>query len=465
MIEGLQPYSDYRDSSAPWFGYVPAHWKVKRLGSVFGERGETNERREVTEILSVLKDRGVILYTEKGRIGNKASDDIGRYKIVRPDDLVVNCMNVIIGSLGRSRYTGCLSPVYYVLRRRDPNHDPRYLELVFQHKPFHESLIRIGNGILAHRMRIPMEKLKAEMFPLPPLDEQAAIVRFLDHANRKIDGFIRAKRKLIGLLNEQKQAIIHRAATRGLDPNVKLKDSGIPWLGDIPEHWEFKKLRHLTRQIVDGTHFTPTYRDEGVAFLRVTDIHTPVIDQSKLRRISKGEHAQLNKRCNPEKGDLLLSKNGTIGVTKVVDWDFPFSIFVSLCLIKPIKSAIDPYFMAFAFEGGLLERQLSEITKTTSVTNLHLEKIRGLIVPVPPLVEQANILRETRIVVTPVQEAIARTEREIALMQEYRTRLTADVVTGKLDVRAAAAKLPEITEEKEVELDATDETEELGEET
>jgi len=219
MIADLKPYPEYKESGVPWFGKLPTHWRLDRLGSVFFERGETNERREVKDILSVLKDRGVIPYSEKGRIGNKASDDVGRYKIVRPGDIVMNCMNVIIGSVGRSRFTGCLSPVYYVLRTRDPENDPRYLELVFQHKPFHQSLIRIGNGILAHRMRIPMEKLKSEMVPLPPPCEQAAIVRFLDWANGRLERAIRAKRKVIALLHEQKQSIIHKAVTQGLDPN------------------------------------------------------------------------------------------------------------------------------------------------------------------------------------------------------------------------------------------------------
>ncbi len=115
-----------------------------------------------------MKDVGVIPYEEKGNVGNKKSEDITRYKIVRPNDIVVNCMNVIIGSVGLSRYTGCLSPVYYVLRRRSEQNDPRYLNLVFQTKPFQQSLVRIGNGILAHRMRIPMELLKCELLPLPP---------------------------------------------------------------------------------------------------------------------------------------------------------------------------------------------------------------------------------------------------------------------------------------------------------
>jgi type I restriction enzyme S subunit len=209
VIADLKPYPEYKESGSPWLGRMPQHWNLVRLGSVLRERRETNEESQVAQVLSVLKDVGVIRYEDKGNIGNKKSEDIRRYKIVRPDDIVVNCMNVIIGSVGRSRYTGSLSPVYYVLVRRSEADNPRYFAAIFSAKPFHQSLVRIGNGILAHRMRIPMELLKCEPFPVPPPSEQAAIVRFLDWANGRMERAIRAKRKVIVLLNEQKQAIIH----------------------------------------------------------------------------------------------------------------------------------------------------------------------------------------------------------------------------------------------------------------
>ena len=214
--------------------------------------GETNEQKLVTQVLSVLKDVGVIRYEDKGRIGNKKSDDIGRYKIVRVDDIVVNCMNVIIGSVGRSGYVGCLSPVYYVLKRRFDTDNPRYLATVFSAKPFQLSLVRIGNGILSHRMRIPMELLKCEPIPVPPPAEQAAIVRFLEWATGRLEQAIRAKRKVIALLNEQKQAIIFRAVTRGLDPLVPLKSSGIAGLGDVPQHWDVPLFGRLLTRIEQG---------------------------------------------------------------------------------------------------------------------------------------------------------------------------------------------------------------------
>jgi type I restriction enzyme S subunit len=437
MIEGLKPYAEYKDTGAPWFGTVPEHWNVGRLGAVFGERGETNERREVTDILSVMKDRGVIPYAEKGRVGNKASDDVGRYKIVRPDDLVVNCMNVIIGSVGRSRYTGCLSPVYYVLKRRKAENDPSFLALMFQHKQFQQSLVRIGNGILAHRMRIPMEKLKAEMFPLPPPDEQALIVRFLHHANWKIDGFMRAKRKLVGLLNEQKQAIIHRAVTRGLDPNVPIKPSGIPWLGDIPTHWDVLRAKYVFREMDERSK---TGNEEQLSVSHITGV-TP--RSQKNITMFKAKSYVGHKICRP--GDLAVNTMwawmAALGVSKHEGIISPaYAVYRQrkpeqlVCDYADYMLRIAPYKLNYLlWSTGLRPSRL----------RLYPDEFFKIPIIIPPKDEQQQIVHSIAAETSALNIAIARTNREMVLMQEYRTRLTADVVTGKLDVRDAARNLPE----------------------
>ena len=199
---------------------------MPRLGHLLRERREINATGEIQEVLSVLRDKGVIPYAEKGNIGNKHSEDVTRYKIVRPSDIVVNCMNVIIGSVGISRYTGCLSPVYYVLTKRSENDDSRYLNACFRTKPFQRSLVRLGNGILAHRMRIPMDLLKCELFPRPPLPEQAAIVRFLDEAAADIDDTINRTRRQIVLWREYRTRLIADVVTGKLD--VREAAAGLP---------------------------------------------------------------------------------------------------------------------------------------------------------------------------------------------------------------------------------------------
>jgi type I restriction enzyme S subunit len=197
---------------------------------------------------------------------------------------------------------------------------------------------------------------------LPPREEQQAIARYLEQRCGKLDAVIAIKQQQIKTLDALRQSIIYQAVTKGLDDSVPLVDSGIEWLGKIPQGWHISKLKYITEQIVDGTHFTPTYVESGIPFLRVTDIQTKFIDLESVKFISHEEHTELTKRAKPEKGDVLLSKNGTIGITKVVDWDWEFSIFVSLCLIKLLPN-IDPYYFSYFFESDVVNQQLFESSK------------------------------------------------------------------------------------------------------
>lgn len=467
MIADLKPYAEYKESGSPWLGRMPKHWRLPRLGSVLRERGETNEQKQVAQVLSVLKDIGVIRYEDKGRIGNKKSEDIGRYKIVRPDDIVVNCMNVIIGSVGRSRYTGCLSPVYYVLTRRSDSDDPRYLAAIFSSKPFHESLVRIGNGILAHRMRIPMDLLKCEPFPIPPPDEQAAIVRFLDWANGRLERAIRAKRKVIALLNEKKQAIIHRAVTRGLDPTVPLKPSGIPWLGDIPQHWEVATIGAAASLIQTGPFgsqlHSHEYVREGVPVINPSHMADGRLKPSPVVTIS-GERARELSRHMLCAGDIVIARRGELGrCALVTPPEQGWICGTGSLLLRCKTSTVSPAFFQVVFGSRGIADMLSLSSIGATMANLNAGTVARQRLPLPPLEEQQHIVGFVEEETHRVEIAISRLEREIELLREYRTRLVADVVTGKLDVRAAAAQLPDEsppdTEEENADIDSDAETE------
>ena len=447
MIADLKPYPAMKDSGVPWLGEVPAHWELPRLGAVLRERGETNDDGSVSDVLSVMKERGVIPYAEKGNVGNKRSDDITRYKVVRPDDIVVNCMNVIIGSVGLSRYTGCLSPVYYVLSRRSQTDDPRYLNAYFQTKPFQLSLVRIGNGILAHRMRIPMELLKCEPFPKPPREEQAAIVRFLDHADRRIKRYIRDKQKLIKLLEEQKQAIIHRAVTRGLDPNVRLKSSGVEWLGEVPEHWDVVQLRRRW-EVVDCKHLTVPFVIEGVPLASVREVQSFELDLATSKRTTPEWHTHLiSGRRVPKRGDLVYCRNVSVGACAFVNSDEQFAMGQDVCLIR--SEAENGRFLNYFMHSSAMQQQLSLVLIGSTFNRINVSEIKSLLIAVPPRDEQDAIASDLDSKVASFENPIGVARDEISLLREYRTRLIADVVTGKLDVRAAAARLPDEADESE----------------
>ncbi len=205
------------DSRLDWLGEFPAHWDVKRLGSLLEERNEMNADRQVQQVLSLVRKRGVMRYEDKGRIGNKRSDDVARYKVVREGDIVLNSMNVIIGSVGQSSYTGCLSPVYYVLKPRSNEHHNAYFNALFQVERFHSSLVRFGKGILAHRMRIPMIDLKTVMLPVPPPDEQLAIADRVVKATAELRAAKAGIEAEIALLKEYRVRLISDVVTGKLD--------------------------------------------------------------------------------------------------------------------------------------------------------------------------------------------------------------------------------------------------------
>lgn len=201
------------DDRVDWLTGIPAHWEVKRLGSVLRERAEQNAPIKVTQVLSLLRKRGVLLYEDKGNIGNKKSDDISRYKVVRPGDIVVNCMNVIIGSVGLSRYEGCLSPVYYVLTTRSQDDSTEFFDALFQVERFHKALVRFGKGILAHRMRISMLDLKTVPLPVPPPEEQKAIVERVRDSRQATRAAIESIESEIALLREYRTRLISDVVT------------------------------------------------------------------------------------------------------------------------------------------------------------------------------------------------------------------------------------------------------------
>lgn len=214
------------------------------------------------------------------------------------------------------------------------------------------------------------------------------------------------------------------------------KDSGVEWLGAIPKHWEAIRLKHITNQIIDGAHFTPTYVSEGIPFLRVTDIvqsKNNSINLDNIKFIPEEEHNTLSLRCKPKKGDLLYSKNGTIGVPRIVDWDFDFSIFVSLCLIKIIKQKINVKFLQYSLLGKLTETQINIGAKSNTVTNLHLDKIKEFWVSLPPLDEQETIACFLDYKTKQIDNLIAKKEALLEKLDEKRTALISHAVTKGLE--------------------------------
>ncbi len=231
MIAGLKPYPVMKDSGLPWLGEVPQHWRIERGKNLFcciDIRSSTGDE----ELLTVPSERGVVLRQSATVTMFKAESYKG-HKLCWPGDLVINSLWAWARGLGVSRYHGIVSTAYGVYRvRSGVSIDPRFTNELVRSTPFHWELRVRSKGVWTSRLQLTDESFLGAPFPIPSLPEQTTIVRFINHADQRIRRYIRAKQKLIKLLEEQKQAIIHRAVTRGLDPDVRLKPSGVEWLGD-----------------------------------------------------------------------------------------------------------------------------------------------------------------------------------------------------------------------------------------
>ena len=438
MIEGLKPYAEYKESGVPWIGRVPSDWRVERTKWIFRSRKELNVGRRNTNVLS-LTLRGVVNNDPDSPEG-MVPKDYATYQLFRKHDLVfklIDLENIRTSRVGLVHEDGIMSSAYV---RLAPSKSVNIRFFYFQFFDLYTRAVfnALGAGV---RSTLGATDLGELRIAVPPHNEQAAIVRFLDHANRKIEGFIRAKRKLIGLLNEQKQAIIHRAVTRGLHPDVPLKPSGITWLGDIPKHWAAKRIKYLLRE-VDNRSTTGL---EPLLSMRMH--HGLVVFSEHFTRPPQAASLVGFKIVKPRQFvvNRMQAGNGVI---------FPSCLNIT-GLVSPDYAVFDPIadvnvdYLGELFRSRTLRVKFRSESKglgtgTSGFMRLYNDRFGAIHIPLPPREEQNSILKGIEDQSKDLTTAIARTEREIALMQEYRTRLTADLVTGKLDVREAAAKLPDL---------------------
>ena len=466
MIEELKPYPDYKDTGLPWLGQVPGHWELRRLKFLLREV-DSRSTSGKEQLLRVSQYTGVTQRksTDGSDEPNTRASTLVGYKKVSSDDLVINIMLAWNGSLGISRYDGIASPAYCVYRF-SKNAMPWYYHELLR-LPAYKGRIKIAStGVVESRLRLYSENLGNIEAILPPPDEQTTIVRFLDHALRRLDRTIHAKRKTIALLNEQKQAIIHRTVTRGLDPNVPLKDSGIPWLGQIPAHWEVRRLRHLIKErLTYGANAAAEFTNpDWPRYIRITDFRA---DGSLKANTFRSLPPSIACDYMVSPGDILLARSGaTVGKAFLVVKLTGAACHAGyLIRARPNRDLVSPEFLFLFTQSRAFAAWKDSTFNTATIQNIGADKYANLAVPLPSLVEQQAILDSLAKEQAPLLATISRIEREIDLLREYRTRLIADVATGKLDVREAAARLPDEAPVDEPVLEALDETDdELAEE-
>ncbi|MDE6250474.1 MAG: restriction endonuclease subunit S [Alphaproteobacteria bacterium] len=425
----------YKDSGVSWIDEMPNRWRIQRLKNVLINRNESNNPIKTDFILSLTNDRGVIPYDEKGDVGNKSKDDLTGYKLAYPGDIVLNSMNVIIGSVGLSDYFGAVSPVYYMLYPRNKTDDVRFYNYIFQTHEFQQSLKGYGNGIMEIRMRIPIGNLNNVMLPIPVSEEQKAIADYLDRECARVDMIVEKQCKIIEKLKEYKKSVITEVVTKGLNPAAPMKDSRIEWIGKLPAHWNISKLKHYARYITDGTHVTPEYIAEGIPFLSIKDISSGKIDFSDVKYISESAHIELYKHAPIERGDILFTRIGTLGVSVIVDTGTVFDIFVSVGLVKP-KADIDTKYLNYVMNSEYYYQyiQLVKAGGGTSAAKFNLCDVSNSPIIYPPMQEQQAIAAHLDQKCAEIDFMVVQREKMIDLFTEYKKALIYECVTGKKEV-------------------------------
>ena len=441
MINDLKPYPEMRDTGLPWVVQIPSHWGLVPNRALMRKRKVlVGDRHADFRLLSLTKSGIIVRDVSTGR--GKFSADMGTCQEVRDGDLVFCLFDVpeTPRTVGLSKHHGMITGAYTVFECKD-NQLARFLEAFYIAMDDRKLLSPLYSGL---RNTIPPQVLLGQKTPLPPASEQAAIVRFLDHADRKIRRYIRAKQKLIKLLEDQKQAIIHRAVTRGLDPDVRLKPSGVEWLGDVPEHWEVTKLSLWFRCTSGATpsRGTDSYYGGDIPWIKTGELLNGEI-HSAAEKVTVKAVKDTNLTLLPV--DTLLvamygqgQTRGRTGLLKI-----EATVNQAALAILPNAAHATPKFMQLWFMSQYpYLRYLSEARNATQ-PNLNSDIIKALKITLPPLSEQEQIVEGTSAETQTIKVAIDHGRHEINLLHEFRTRLIADVVTGKLDVREAAAQLPD----------------------
>lgn len=434
----MRRYREYKKTEYDWLQMVPKHWDHITIRSLMQLSNTRCKKRPDLELLSVYREYGVIKKSSREDNHNKVSLDISNYKYVGKNFVVMNKMKMWQGSLGVSAFEGIVSPAYIVCTlRKDLN--SRYLNFLLRSHLFKTFYNRISYGIRVGQWDLRYDNLKTLNLFLPPREEQDQIVRYLDTKVGKINKLIGIKQQQIALLKKKKQAIINQAVTKGLDPNAPMKDSGIAWIGQIPEGWAVHKMSRIAKiksNLVDPKDYPDCIQVAPDRIEKNTGRLFPCDTVKDVGIISPNHYF--------EKGQILYSKiRPLLNKATIAPFD-------GLCSadMYPLETKIDTRYFLFYLLSFSYTSQLGISGNRVKMPKINKEEFYAKLAIVPPKKEQQAIVSFIEEKTKGLDKVEASLGEATRILTEYRTRLISDVVTGKVDVRnipiADADTLPEM---------------------
>ena len=424
----MERYNEYKDSGVQWLGEIPSHWGLRRTKYVWKE---TDSRSEFgsEQLLSVSQYDGV-----REAQSDSRSESLKGYKIVKQDELVINIMLAWLGGLGVSKHEGIVSPAYCVYKLQDAQ-NPRFLHYLYRTPMYLAEFARHSTGIVPSRWRMYTDDFGEVLTLLPPIEEQDAMVAYLDTATAKIDEAIAQQQKMIDLLNERKQIIINNAVTKGLNPDAPMKDSGVDWIGKIPEHWEICKLKRVANGFSNGTSATQiTFGTTPYSVTRIETITTGSINYDKVGYVKKD--SSLN-RYLLKKNDVLISNINSferVGNCAIYDGQHELYHGMNLLRITPLDNIVPEYLLYSLKSANYMGQMRRACKPAINQVSVPSSVVKGIIITFPPLSEQEEIAIYCSRALQCIEDSVDNCKKQISLLQERKQIIINDVVTGKVKV-------------------------------
>ena len=426
------------ESGIQWLGKYPASWKLKKIKYCLQERIEKNNPVQTSDILSLTAKQGVIPHDQKEGGGNKPKEDLSGYRLAYPGDIVMNSMNILSGSVGLSKYFGCVSPVYYMLRPLRNNEDVRFYNYIFQTTIFQRSLFGLGNGILMKesnngklntiRMRIPMDKFGGLYIPVAPIETQRRISDYLDIQCEKIEALIANIQQQVEVLESYKKTVITECVTKGLNQSVDYKETNIQWIGKMPNHWKCVRGKYILKYIQKTTR-----EDDGV----ITCFRDGEVTLRSNRR--EDGFTMADKEIGYQGidvGDLVVhGMDGFAGAIGISDSRGKASPVLNVLDTEQNKRYIMYYLRSMAYSDVFLAMSTGIRVRSC---DLRWNKLSELFYPVPPVDEQNRIVDHIDSVLCKVDAVITAKREQLETLDEYKKTMIYEYVTGKKEVPADA---------------------------
>ncbi len=449
MIDGLKRYPEYKDSGVPWLGDVPEHWEVIAGRVCLQKVYRPNVGLVESTVLSL--SYGQIIVKPKEKLHGLVPASFETYQIVEPGEIVCRPTDLQNDQtslrFGRARCRGIITSAYICLKTHN-NLVREYGYLLLHAYDLKKVFYGLGSGL---RQNLDWRDFKNLPCLLPPLPEQTAIVRFLDWADSRIRRVIRARKRRIKLLEEYKQALINQAVTGKIDVRTgksypKYKNSGVEWLGKVPEHWEVRRLRQVARMLVSNVDKHTKEGEIAVRLCNYLDVYKNERITADIKFMLATAPPDKIKRFRLRCGDVAITKDSEIwndiGVPALIEYEAPDLVYgYHLAILRPYRNQLVGLYLLRALQSQGVATQLHVAANGVTRFGLSHNAIKNAQIPVPPLSEQTVIVEFLDEQTEKIDATVAATRRVIELLGEFRTRLIADVVTGKLDVREAAARL------------------------